>query len=245
MYAWHCIIYIYVSISFLSFLLSACLTKRLFSNSSGISFCPDVAYWDNWASASLFVYLSIEKQMSDGNAIWTYFRYFLYCLWPGSFAAEGADVKNACIKSADNACTKGACAKVSCTGGAGGVSAVKDLGIYLQLSWILKLRQYSTRLATKVRVGWLLLGLYWFLYVYWGLHIGWYCWLYTSCDTKGCFREDDWSKCWGVCYGNKDDFSIGNPCRFAAIDSRLLANLGLVISVSSCLRLQMILDCLL
>ena len=72
--------------------------------------------------------------------MWTCSRCFLYCLRPGLFATEGADAKNACIGSANSACTRGVYAKVSYAGGAGGVSAIKSLGIHLQSSRILELR---------------------------------------------------------------------------------------------------------
>lgn len=43
--------------------------------------------------------------------------------------------------------------KDTCVGYTGGVSTVKPLGIYLQLSRILKLRQYSPILETGIRAG--------------------------------------------------------------------------------------------
>lgn len=72
--------------------------------------------------------------MSDENAMWTCFRYFLYCLQPSSFVAKGANTKNAYIKSADSAYTWGIGTDVSYIGGARGISAVKSLGICLQSS---------------------------------------------------------------------------------------------------------------
>ncbi len=65
----YCIVGDFFSTSFLSFSLLGCSTRRLFSNSSRISFCPDAVYYDNWAFASFFVYLFIRKQISDGDVM--------------------------------------------------------------------------------------------------------------------------------------------------------------------------------
>ena len=91
--------------------------------------------------------------MSNKHAIWTCFRCFPCFLRPGSFTIKGANAKNACIGSADSTYTRDAYAELSCDKGAGGVSAVKSLGIHLQSSQILELRQYSTILETGVRTG--------------------------------------------------------------------------------------------
>ncbi len=85
--------------------------------------------------------------------MWTRSRYFPCCFEPGSFTAEGVDVKNAYIESTNSTCTRSICIKVGCAGGAGGISAVKDLGIYLQSSQILELRQYNITFQTEVRAG--------------------------------------------------------------------------------------------
>lgn len=47
--------------------------------------------------------------MFDGNAIWTYFRWFLCCLQLGLFAAEDVDAKNAYVGDtcASNTCARG------------------------------------------------------------------------------------------------------------------------------------------
>lgn len=66
---------------------------------------------------------------------------------------KDASTKKACIKSANNVCSKGASAKVSYTGGARGNSAIKGLGIYLQSFWISELRQYNIRFKTGIRIG--------------------------------------------------------------------------------------------
>lgn len=58
--------------------------------------------------------------------MWTCFRCFAYCLQPGLFVAKGANTKNAYIKSANSACTRGVGAEVSYTRGAEGISAVKS-----------------------------------------------------------------------------------------------------------------------
>lgn len=159
MYTQYCIVGNDVSMRFMSFLLSAYSTKQLFLNNPRISFCLDAAYWNNWAFVSLFVYLSIGKQISNKDTIWTCSRCFLCYLGPGSFAVEGADTKNTGIKNANSTCTRGVCAEISYARGAGGISTLKGLGIHVQLSWILEIKWYNITMETGVRVGWLLLGL--------------------------------------------------------------------------------------
>ena len=116
MYVQHCIVDNCVSTNFMSFSILACLTKRLFSNSSKIPFYLDAAYY-SWASALLFVYLSIEKQISNEHVIWTCFRCFLYCLPLSLFAAKGADSENACIGSAKSFYIRGVFAINTCARG--------------------------------------------------------------------------------------------------------------------------------
>lgn len=75
-------------------------------------------YWGGLASASLFVHLSVVKQMSDGDAMWTFSGYFPGCLRPrliGAEGAKGANVGGACIGSA---CIGGASIGVACDVGA-------------------------------------------------------------------------------------------------------------------------------
>lgn len=135
MYTWRCIIGNYVSISFLSFLLSACSTRQLFSNSPGISFNLNAAYWGSWASASLFVHSSIRKQMSNRDVMWTCFRCFPCCLRLGSLAAKDADAKSACTKSAEGIYSKSTYAE--------GAGAVEHSKIHSQSFWISEVKLFD------------------------------------------------------------------------------------------------------
>lgn len=140
MYAQRYIVGNCVSMNFLFFLLSACLTKQLFSNSLEVFFCPDVTYWDSWVSTLLFVHLFIRKKMSNENVMWTCSRYFLCCLWPDLFIAKDADAKNACTKSAKSTYTKGACIEGSSSKDA---STIKHLRIHLQFFGILEVKLFG------------------------------------------------------------------------------------------------------
>lgn len=65
------------------------------SSNLAISFYLNAFYQSSWSFASLFVYLSIRKQMSDKEIIWTYFYCFLGCLrsrLTNAKGVKGADV---------------------------------------------------------------------------------------------------------------------------------------------------------
>ena len=64
-----------------------------------------MGYWNSRNFASLSIHLSIRKQVSDGNAMWTCSRSFSCYLRLGLFAIEGADAKNLCTR---DTCTKNA-----------------------------------------------------------------------------------------------------------------------------------------
>ena len=102
------------------------ILKTTFLNSPAIFFCLDAGYWDSRKSASLSVHLSTEEQVSNGDAMWTCFRYFLCYLRLGSFATEGIDAESPCTGgsyaanafSAVGACIKGAGSESNSTEGA-------------------------------------------------------------------------------------------------------------------------------
>ena len=78
------------------------ILKTPFSSCPAICSCLDAGYSDSRESTSLSVHLSVGKQVSDKNVIWTYSRCFSCCLRLSSFATEGANT--------ENACTRGICA---------------------------------------------------------------------------------------------------------------------------------------
>ena len=79
--------------------LRVTILRPTFSSSPTICSYLDAGYWDSRKSASLSVYLSTRKQVSNGDVMWTCFKCFSCYLRLGSFAVEGANDESACTRS--------------------------------------------------------------------------------------------------------------------------------------------------
>lgn len=67
--------------------MSRCIVGNFVLSNPAIFFCLDILYWGGWSSTSLFVHLSIRKQLSDRDAILICSECFSSCLRPGLFTA--------------------------------------------------------------------------------------------------------------------------------------------------------------
>ena len=104
-------------------------------------------------------------------------------------STEGANTESTDIKAAG---TKSACIRDTSTyasgayieGACGMDTYIKNICIdsvstieysEMHLQFIRNLKVGGAGLEIQVAIGWLILGLYWFEYMYWGPYVGWYC----------------------------------------------------------------------
>lgn len=121
--------------------MSQCILGKFVSSDPAIFLYFDAVYWGSWSTAFLFIHLSIKKEVSNGDVMWTCFCCFLGCLQShltdnggakganigGSYVegtfARGVGIRTSCIgvvlvKSACSvrgSCARGICAKVAYT----------------------------------------------------------------------------------------------------------------------------------
>ena len=121
--------------------------------SIGSTYTKGACIWDTCSVEGIYTHVR-SACIANPCARDAWIRYaYIGSIFATYTCIKGVSTKETCIESANSTCSRGAYTETSCAGGAGGVSAVKGLEIHLQLSWILKLRQYSTILETGIRVS--------------------------------------------------------------------------------------------